>query len=478
MSTIKHTALFGILMLTIFWAQNLFGGGNSIQTAFKSVSIGDRDSISQKKFIAKELDLRQPAVSEYVLNAMNSKVVNIAVVNSMAVINYSFPERGLRWLLDNYDNFSAVARVNMVISLKFVDKVESYRLINILLADERSVKYGGRAPMLRPHDERVCDYARNQIAFIMARSGTLPKEIKRLMSSSSLVYHRDSAIHNLRLWWKENGSDFLAKKERVSAVGSDIDRKITELEEIGEKYKCDCGSCKETEQYMQSDESTRNPAHNPALTFSQRMALISKSPNQQTNEVLVKTKPDEELSNKKISVVMIAGIIIVMLFVGVIGVRYIRKIGVCLIVFILALTAISVYADVPATGYYVVKTSAIKQFIPVGGSVDRVTIKDISHIAIVQGHFEGRCSLYLKTEHFQFRIEMSEDSIGTGGGRKIFLHPAKGTHRFSLSMFSQEKKQHIFNCKGNFNLSKSLSTSKNWMNNEYTVLFQQLNLKK
>jgi len=134
-------------------------------------------------------------------------------------------------------------------------------------------------------------------------------------------------------------------------------------------------------------------------------------------------------------------------------------------------------ADVPATSYYVIKTKDLQILLPAGTTVGQLKPKSLTDLTVAHGYFEGRCGLYLKTKQFQFRIDFSEDSIVTGG-KRVYLHPNEGTHRYALSMYSQVEKKRIFQCSGNVNLRDTLSASKNWQTGDYTILFKKENLKK
>jgi len=120
-----------------------------------------------------------------------------------------------------------------------------------------------------------------------------------------------------------------------------------------------------------------------------------------------------------------------------------------------------VFADVPATAFYVVKTAELKELVAKSGELEELDILTLEDMSVAKGYFEGDCSFYLKTKDYQYRFKArsTEDNL-----------------IFSFRMFSQETKKNIFSSNGEAKVTGELSVKENWQEEEYVVLFCQKNL--
>ena len=123
----------------------------------------------------------------------------------------------------------------------------------------------------------------------------------------------------------------------------------------------------------------------------------------------------------------------------------------------------TVFADIPATAFYVVKTDRLKQLIPKDGGLEDIDLLKVEDIAVAKGYFEGDCNFYLKTDDYQYRFK------ARGIGDNLL---------FTFRMFSQENKNNVFASNGEVKVEEQFSAKEDWQEEEYVVLFRRENLSK
>ena len=133
-------------------------------------------------------------------------------------------------------------------------------------------------------------------------------------------------------------------------------------------------------------------------------------------------------------------------------------------VFVCICSASPLFADVPATAFYVLKTDSLKQLMAEKEDLKSLDLLKVEDMSIVRGYFEGNCSIYLKTKDYQHRIKAFIDKDG-----EIL---------FSFRMYSQKYKKQVFSSVGEVKLKEYFSAKKKWQKEEYVVLLRQQNLLK
>ena len=131
------------------------------------------------------------------------------------------------------------------------------------------------------------------------------------------------------------------------------------------------------------------------------------------------------------------------------------------------LAAVTGYANGHGIAYYVLRTDDAKVVLARPFDEKASSAADLESRSLLHGYFLGSCNLYLKTKEFQFRIEAVPTDLVIGA-----------THEFHLSMFSQLKREDVFQCSGFVKIDKSLSAPKDWQSGEFTVLFRPIVFKR
>jgi len=125
------------------------------------------------------------------------------------------------------------------------------------------------------------------------------------------------------------------------------------------------------------------------------------------------------------------------------------------------LIAMTVKADKMAIQFRVIKTEDILKLHSNDKKIDYSRIPSVA-----QGYLEKECSIYLKTEDYQYRIKASFTE------KKSLL--------FSLSMYSQKSRNNVFTSSGEVVLSDKFnipSLKKGWHDDSYVIVWQRVNLK-
>ena len=125
-------------------------------------------------------------------------------------------------------------------------------------------------------------------------------------------------------------------------------------------------------------------------------------------------------------------------------------------------SASPLFADVPVTAFYVLKTDSLKQLMAEKEDMESLDLLKLEDMSLTTGYFEGNCSLYLKTKEYQHRIKAYIDK--------------DGELLFSFRMYSQKLKKRIFSSTGEVILKESFTVKENWQKEKYVILFRKQNL--
>lgn len=73
-----------------------------------------------------------------------------------------------------------------------------------------------------------------------------------------------------------------------------------------------------------------------------------------------------------------------------------------------------VFADIPATAFYVVRTDQLKKLIPKDRNLADLDLLKVEDTSVAKGYFEGDCNFFLKTDDYQYRFRARRTAAGTG----------------------------------------------------------------
>ncbi len=176
-----------------------------------------------------EFDLRRNDVSDVMLRKINQlRRKGDTPLSVLQTIFSAEPEKGVRWLLQNWEKLTAVGREHALIGLGWADFRESYELAEWLLND--------RDALIHPLDEglyeprRVCDVAYGVLVKRLLRNNVaLPTTFSATLGSQQPVADRDAAIQQLKAWWTPRRESILASKAALAAKAPDLKNRIDAL---------------------------------------------------------------------------------------------------------------------------------------------------------------------------------------------------------------------------------------------------------
>jgi hypothetical protein len=210
-----------------------------IEKVYDLIEAADRDSDVQKRLIRQVFDLSRPDVSRIMLTALNDPVRKRGEVKKypggarvMAVVNYTDPEKGLGWLLDHYADLNPHGRAGLVESLKFLNHVEVFALLEVLLKDRQAIdRTVERVLEANPGDStdlRVRDVAFNMFIDLLPLSVDVPDELLEAVKPATPPGQREKRIVALEAWWRANKS---AATRGLPSLGKEsaVPRKIEAL---------------------------------------------------------------------------------------------------------------------------------------------------------------------------------------------------------------------------------------------------------
>lgn len=231
-----------------------------LEEAFLKISNYSTDEEKQKKLIKEVFDLKKPEVTKFLIRYMNMQPY-LGMKSSRSLARFPLlltkREEGLLWLLENYDEFTAVGRKSMVYCVRFAAERSTFprsfecreacEILGLFLRDKTPVptKIEGVMPGPDfPHD-RVCDYAYGALRSRCRRA--MPEELANELRNP--IYHaepykeRDKRINLLISWWESDDSQEFrqSKKSLLEEEGVDlpivnkIKEQIKELEKKIEK---------------------------------------------------------------------------------------------------------------------------------------------------------------------------------------------------------------------------------------------------
>jgi hypothetical protein len=203
----------------------------NIESVYESMSTSDIDTPSQKSLVEKSFDLDDPEVSSFMFNAMNSFPSKRGGMNAdgvMACVLHVNPEKGIKWLVDHYADFSNVGRSYMVQSFRLLDCSEACEILSYFL-DDNSTVVNKRSEAVSPgpyEHLRVCDYACNELYLkFMAKHKA---EIPKLIGTATEIDERDRIVKEWKAWLKAN-EEVLKQKKKLSDKYPDIKKVMSKL---------------------------------------------------------------------------------------------------------------------------------------------------------------------------------------------------------------------------------------------------------
>ena len=232
---ILSTAVGALVVLCGMSSMAEQGRRARVENVFKALDVCERDNESQKELIASSFNLDDSDVSTLMLKAINrfaNKRGEATAKTAIACIVSADPVKGLEWLMDNYTNFTAIGRANMLQGLRHQNQAETYEIVFSCL-DDRSMVADMRAFRLCPgpyRHLRVCDYACNTLRYMLLSSRSQTKgEVPHRIHSSTKIVDRNKIVDAWRKWWKTKGPAVLKRKEALSEKAPGLKDKITIL---------------------------------------------------------------------------------------------------------------------------------------------------------------------------------------------------------------------------------------------------------
>ena len=83
-------------------------------------------------------------------------------------------------------------------------------------------------------------------------------------------------------------------------------------------------------------------------------------------------------------------------------------------VLILLCSTSNVFADIPVTAFYAVRTNQLKELIPEDGNLAALDLLKVEDASVAKGYFEGDCNFYLKTNDYQYRFKARRTMADAG----------------------------------------------------------------
>lgn len=215
--------------------------------------IWDGSTDEEKELIKSVFDLKKPEVTKFLIKQMNIPMACSCGTNKKDMrartrepILLAKHEEGLLWLLENYDDFTAVGRNNMLYCIRHFECKELYEILIVFLEDKKLVPRG-RSPHGPPY-MRVCDCAKGALGFRCwkAMPEELGKEIRKPVFRWDSDEEKDKRINLLISWWEsEDSQEFRQSKKSLSeekgvdlVIVNKIKEQIKELrKKIADKNK-------------------------------------------------------------------------------------------------------------------------------------------------------------------------------------------------------------------------------------------------
>lgn len=186
------------------------------------------------KIAREELDLGDVEISRFMVAKMNlAPIRGDSPADTMSRVVAADVEKGFEWLLDHYDDFSAVGRAAVVrVTMKYNYR-ETLQLF-LLLLDDKRVVVNDRRTETPPEPYialRVCDHAYNGLTQRIGRlDNILPSELPKVFGPDSSYADRDMAIRQFRQWWDVNGNNITMQKPSLGEKKPAITQKLQAIE--------------------------------------------------------------------------------------------------------------------------------------------------------------------------------------------------------------------------------------------------------
>lgn len=208
---------------------------DDMRAAYESLAVSNLDATA----IQNAFDLNHADASSFMLARMNSftkKGDGARAEEVMASILRADPGKGIEWLLDKCDQFSAVGRANVAQSLRHSDTKEAYEMLSALLTDKEAAvnEHAAAVAPISPTKPyvhlRVCDFAFNSLVQTLGKDGKFPSDLPRRLSWDTATDDRDRAINCLADWWTQEAPHLLRQKTSLAAARPSLQEKVHAFE--------------------------------------------------------------------------------------------------------------------------------------------------------------------------------------------------------------------------------------------------------
>jgi hypothetical protein len=131
--------------------------------------------------------------------------------------------------------------------------------------------------------------------------------------------------------------------------------------------------------------------------------------------------------------------------------------------FTILLLAVSLMADTPAVGYWLVERSSLTNAVSSAGGLEKVQESVLDQLADCHGRFTGNCDLWLHAGTVQFRLKATDD------GKAI---------DYTLRLSRPQVKVQPKASEGRLDVEKVFTAKDGWEKESVVLVMKRQNLKK